>query len=166
MKTIAKMMFMFMFMFIGLVNKMQAQTKEETVKWLREKMTKECFLENDKLNRKVRILAVKLDDNFLMIDVEIKKEKDDNFGKAGRALHQVSVDLTHLDLDFITQYGGLATNGKYVEVSEGPLNKGLLASYYFFRINPSCEPDIINRFRRSIEHYLSLIPARKGNEIF
>ncbi|UQA77559.1 hypothetical protein K2F45_11490 [Sphingobacterium siyangense] len=164
MKTIAKMMFMFMF--IGLVNKMQAQTKEETVKWLREKMTKECFLENDKLNRKVRILAVKLDDNFLMIDVEIKKEKDDNFGKAGRALHQVSVDLTHLDLDFITRYGGLATNGKYVEVSEGPLNKGLLASYYFFRINPSCEPDIINRFRRSIEHYLSLIPARKGNEIF
>jgi hypothetical protein len=164
MRTIAKMMLMCMF--ISLVNKMQAQTKEETVKWLKEKMTKECFLEDDKLNRKVRIGSVKLDDNFLMIDVEIKKEKDDNFGKAGRTLHQVRVDLTHLDLGFITQFGGLATNGKYVEVSEGQWNKSLLTSYYFFKINPSCEPDIINRFRRSIEHYLSLIPARKGNEIF
>jgi hypothetical protein len=164
MTTIAKMMFIFMF--IGLVNKMQAQTKEETVKWLREKMTKECFLEDDKLNRKVRIVSVKLDDNFLSIDVEIKKEKDDNFGKAGRTLHQVRVDLTHLDLGFITKFGGLATDGKYVEVSEGPLNKSLLTSYYFFKINPSCEPDIINRFRRAIEHYLSLIPTRKSSEIF
>lgn len=164
MKTIAKMMFICMF--IGLVNKMQAQTKEETVKWFTEKMMKECFLEDDKLNRKVRIVSVKLDDNFLTIDVEIKKEKDDNFGKAGRILHQVRVDLNHLDLGFITKFGGLATNGKYVEVSEGPWNKGLLTSYYFFKINPSCEPDIINRFRRSIEHYISLIPARKGNEIF
>lgn len=164
MRTIAKMMFIFLF--TGLVNKMQAQTKEETVKWLTEKMMKECFLEDDKRNNKVRIMSVKLDDNFLTIDVEIKKAKDDNFGKAMHVLHQVKVDLTHLDLGFITQFGGLATTGKYVELSEGPLNKILLTSYYFFRINSSCEPDITNRFRRSIEHYLSLIPARKSSEIF
>ncbi|PUV25130.1 hypothetical protein [Sphingobacterium athyrii] len=164
MKTIAKMIFMFMF--IGLVNKMQAQTKEETVKWFTEKMMKECFLEDDKRNNKVRITSVKLDDNFLTIDVEIKKDKDDNFGKAIHVLHQVKVDLIHLDLGFITQFGGLSTKGKYVELSEGPVSKTLLTSYYFFRINPSCEPDIANRFRRAIEHYLSLLPARKGNEIF
>lgn len=119
--------------FIALAKNSEAQTKEETVKWLTEKMMKDGFFKflNIFGTRPVKITTIDFDDNFLTINGFWRAT--DDAGREGRVVDfQYEINLAklpnELDLTIIPKeitlpsheegkINFIRTNGNHVKVT-------------------------------------------------
>lgn len=140
MKTIIKAICLVAF--LNFAEQGQAQTKEETIRWLREKMMKSCFLYTSPDGRICTIKTVKFNNNLLEYSIECESE-----------LYSMQVNLDKVKQ--INDKGWLETNGDYVYyIFEDGQRLSMEAA---FQINPDCEPNFIPNFQKKLNHYISLM---------
>lgn len=140
MKTTIKTICLVVFLVFAMQT--QAQTKEETINWLTEKMMKSCFLYTSPGRSICTIKAVKFNNNFLEYSIECENK-----------LHRMQVDLGKVKQ--INDTGWLETNGDYVYyIFEDGQRLSMEAA---FQINPDCEPKLIPNFQKKLNHYISLM---------
>ena len=165
-----------------MITQSQAQTKEETVKWLIEKMMNPDFYW---LKRVTKIHMVKFDENYLEIklDSKIIERGDNSFERVKTETNGFyKIDLSKMILDYS---GGFQTNGNNIYREENDFtivsrnggndylfdekrhhHKNYTSEIYGIRINDNFEPNIKERFQKAIKHYQSLMTVKKSNEAF
>lgn len=120
----------------------QAQTKQETINWLTEKMMKSCFLYTSPGRSICTIKAVKFNNNLLEYSIECENK-----------VHRMQVNLDKVKQ--IKETGLLETNGDHVYyIFEDGQRLSMEAA---FQINPDCEPNLIPNFQKKLNHYISLM---------
>ena len=141
--------------FFGMAAQSQAQTKEETVKWLTEKMMKPCFLADmNDYRYRAKIIYVKFDDNFLYYTKETTWSES---GETTRS-YLMKVDLTKVKP--IKEDGILETDGKYVEALNEKGEVQHVSNSAFWINESDCENDLIPRFQKALNHYISLMTVK------
>lgn len=183
MTTICKMICMLVF--LGIATQSQAQTKEETVKWLTEKMMKDHFFEMSYFTgvTPAKIYKVRLDDNYLVIDGEyIWDYKDNGRNYRQKEIFNYEIDLAKLS-DEVYLYGSyIATKGNFIKESsdwkkyrwqngeyiliDSKLSKEYKHYMQQVRINDKVESEILERVAKALKHYQSLMTIKKSNETF
>ena len=144
MKTLLKTISLFVCVMFAMQS--QAQTKEKTIKWLTEKMMKPCFLYNSPDGSISTIKAVKFNNNLLEYTIEYKNK-----------LHSEQVNLDKVKQ--IDETGWLKTDGDYVYYIFEDGQR--LSVETAFQINPNCERNLIPDFQKKLNHYISLLTAKK-----
>lgn len=109
MKTITQLLCLLAF--VCFANTTQAQTKEETVKWLTEKMLSPNFFYID-ANKQKKVKSVKLDDNFLIINYTFSTYYRNKWGEQENVYQRsISINLVHLILENLPRF---STNGNNI----------------------------------------------------
>ncbi|MDM1297179.1 hypothetical protein HXZ94_01480 [Empedobacter falsenii] len=165
-----------LFLSIGIAN---AQTKEETIKWLTEKMMSPDFLKAS--YAKFEVSSVEFDENYLTIVGMTKTSEYDR--KWSLYTDTYSYETYTIDLSKTSvSNGAFISDGNYIKLKyriveytgmrKDELFKGDESSEEYFRnntelrVNYSFEPDIVERFSKAIEHYKTLMSVKKSTETF
>ena len=165
---------------LGLAN---AQTKEETVKWLTEKMMSPNFFqyheEHPSDNNKTVINSLTFDDNILtVVGIYNSKGRDREGNWTNEFSFEYIIDLSQLDDNdvFNYQFGfrskkqsiRMKLNQKSWQEGYRPRenNYDELNNYTSITINSSFDVDIVERFTKALQHYKSLMTVKKSTETF
>ncbi len=154
----------------------QAQTKEETIAWIKEKMMKKDFWRPNRRGEltyhipEMYATRVDFDDNYLYLNIYyLMKEEHIRLRQKPDVTEKTHTDYYRIDLSKLDTgdilYGRIETKGNYIrhqhDYGETKYKNGL-DSY----INPNCESDILERLKKAMEHYISLMTVKKSNETF
>ncbi|WP_343557185.1 hypothetical protein [Sphingobacterium sp.] len=120
--------------FLGMLFQSWGQTKEETIKWLTEKMMKENFFEEDHYTgtTPAKITRAIFDDNFVIINGVYSRDY-----KVGGRDYRIKENF---------KYG---------------INLSKLSEN-----DDKVEPEILDRFKKALKHYTTLMTSKKSNETF
>ena len=168
----------------------QAQTKEETVTWLTEKMMKPGFFELYRArgnNATAKIISVRFDDNYLIIEGTLNYNdlKYVSYGDKIRSYEDrftYSINLSKLTDAVFGYHNSIATDGnaireylyaeewgyKYGDWTLLEFNTTNIYTYSTGKIGvvSNIEPDILERFKKAIKHYQTLMTVKKSTETF
>jgi len=163
----------------------QAQTKEETIAWLTEKLMKTGFFTYTYYGfiEDVKIDTAQFDENFLILKGSTKGDKYYN-GKVSSTYKRnfyYKIDLSKLEDYILCNANICSKNNSIKQISSWEkfgykagswelLDLGTENEYtsrtYILEIVESVEPDIIERFKKAIKHYQSLMTIKKSAEKF
>lgn len=164
----------------------QAQTKEETITWLTEKMMKPGFFKDDYNYKKIIADKVEFDDNFLTVYTHwVSKDEVWNGSRyiltEYKQFNKYKINLAKLSEHFFKYPEFISTEGSNIEYAHTWERYGWNSGVYGLqetkkgkeyierlniRIGEEVEPDIQERFSKAIKHYQTLMTLKKSAETF
>lgn len=157
-KTMKKLLFATLFCLLTLFTA-QAQTKEETIAWLQEKLQKYAYYDNDYRRFLITDFKVEVSEcNIKFIYTEKQGYDDRHLGDFYNQYRIIPIDKLEILYDRGEIFTSIKNSLQCIKIlSENQLG---LTSYTKVKITPG-EEDLANRLQKAVDHLATFCPKKK-----